>query len=81
MLKIAREKVTNANFVNALAENMPYEPNYFDCIVNNYAFMHFTKKLEALDEITRVLKKNGLFKMHNIAIHEMKNWWVYKYFP
>jgi len=81
MLKIAREKVTNANFVNALAEDMPYEPNYFDYIVNNYAFMHFTKKLEVLDEITRVLKKNGIFKMHNIAIHEMKNWWVYKYFP
>ncbi|MDF2572341.1 MAG: methyltransferase protein [Sporomusa sp.] len=23
----------------------------------------------------------GVFKVHNIAIHEMKNWWIYKYFP
>lgn len=81
MLKVARDKVSSVKFVKALAENMPYESNYFDYIVNNYAFMHFTKKSEALDEITRVLKKNGILKIHNIAIHDMMNWWVYKYFP
>jgi len=59
---------------------MPYDSNSFDYIVNNYAFHHFTKKSEVLNEVTRVLKKNGIFKMHNIAIHDMKRWWVYIYF-
>ena len=83
MLQIARSKMKYKNvFVDqGLAENLPYEANYFDYIVNNFAFQHFTEKAQVLDEITRVLKMQGVFKMHNIAIHEMKNWWVYKYFP
>lgn len=81
MLKIAMDKVSNISFLKGLAENLPYESNYFDVIINNYAFMHFEKKSKVLDEVTRVLKKNGIFKMHNIAIHQMKNWWVYRYFP
>jgi len=81
MLTVAKDKVSNVLFTKGLAEEMPYEAEYFDYIVNNYAFQHFTQKSEALDEITRVLKKDGIFKMHNIAIHEMKNWWIYKYFP
>ena len=81
MLRVAEAKVNDVSFIKEFAENLPYESEYFDYIVNNYAFQHFTKKTEVLDGITRVLKKNGIFKMHNIAIHEMKNWWVYKYFP
>ena len=30
MLKIAREKVSNISFIKGVAENLPYEPNYFD---------------------------------------------------
>ncbi len=81
MLSIAKEKVRNIDLVNGLAENMPYESNMFDYIVNNYAFQHFTKKAEALDEIQRVLDKHGIFKMHNISVYDMKNWWIYQYFP
>jgi ubiquinone/menaquinone biosynthesis C-methylase UbiE len=81
MLEKAKEKVIDVSFINGVAENMPFESNKFDFIVNNYAFHHFIKKSEALDEITRVLKIGGIFEMHNIAIHQMKSWWVYKYFP
>ncbi|KUO71021.1 MAG: methylase [Clostridia bacterium BRH_c25] len=81
MLEKAKEKIIGVSFVNGIAESMPYESNKFDFIVNNYAFQHFTGKAEALDEVTRVLKTNGIFEMHNIAIHQMKSWWVYKYFP
>lgn len=83
MLQIARNKIKykNVSVDQGLAENLPYEANYFDYIVNNFAFQHFTEKAQVLDEVTRVLKVQGVFKMHNIAIHEMKHWWVYKYFP
>ncbi len=81
MLKIAKNKINNISLIQGVADSLPYESEYFDYISNNYAFQHFTKKAKALDEVTRVLKKDGIFTMHNIAIHEMKNWWIYKYFP
>jgi ubiquinone/menaquinone biosynthesis C-methylase UbiE len=74
-------RVPNVRLIQGLAEEMPYEPESFDVIVNHYAFHHFTEKSRVLDEVTRVLKKNGIYKMRNIAIHEMAKWWVYQYFP
>jgi len=81
MLNIAKQKLNNVSFVLGLAENMPYESEKFDYIANNYAFHHFINKEQVLDEVFRVLKKGGIFKLHNIIIHDMKKWWVYHYFP
>lgn len=80
MLDKAREKVGGVFFDNGIAEELPYESSKFDFIVCNYAFQHFTGKAKALDEVYRVLKVNGVFQMHNIAIHQMRGWWIYKYF-
>ncbi|MDQ0218737.1 GrpB-like predicted nucleotidyltransferase (UPF0157 family) [Peribacillus cavernae] len=76
-----KEKVESVTLVQGYAESMPFETEKFDYISNNYAFHHFEQKQKALDEITRVLKKGGVYKLHNIAIHDMPNWWVYHYFP
>ncbi|MFS0749406.1 class I SAM-dependent methyltransferase [Oceanobacillus sp. 1P07AA] len=81
MLNKAKEKVENASIINGLAENMPYEDEKFDYISNNYAFHHFINKEQSLNEVYRVLKKNSVYKLYNIAIHDMKQWWVYHYFP
>ena len=81
MLLKAKQKVPNANLVKGLAERMPYSSNYFNFIINNFAFHHFTMKSKVLDEVERILDKDGIFKIHNIAIHEMTKWWVYQYFP
>ncbi|WP_242224886.1 class I SAM-dependent methyltransferase [Bacillus cereus group sp. BfR-BA-01380] len=81
MLKKAKDKLENVSLVQGLAEEMPYESGKFDYISNNYAFHHFINKSAALDEVHRVLKKNGVYKLHNIAIHDMQKWWVYHYFP
>jgi ubiquinone/menaquinone biosynthesis C-methylase UbiE len=81
MLKKAKEKLENVSLVHGIAEDIPYEDEKFDYISNNYAFHHFVNKEPALDEVYRVLKKNGVYKLHNIAIHDMKKWWVYHYFP
>lgn len=81
MLTKAKEKVEGAAFELGRAESMPYEDETFDFIINNYAFHHFVEKEKALDEIHRVLKKDGVFKLHNIDVYGMENWWVYHYFP
>ena len=64
-----------------MAEELDYESKCFDFISNNYAFHHFQGKEKALDEISRVIKQKGIFKMHNIAIHDMPKWWIYQLFP
>ncbi|MCA1010532.1 class I SAM-dependent methyltransferase [Halobacillus halophilus] len=81
MLERAKEKLESIQLVHGYAENMPFESAQFDYIMNNYSFHHYMEKEKAIDEITRVLRVNGLYKMHNIAIHTMPKWWVYHYFP
>ena len=81
MLKKANEKIKNVEFTNADVKRMPYDSEAFDFISNNYAFHHYSNKEQALNEIYRVLKKGGIYKLHNIAIHDMPKWWIYHYFP
>ena len=81
MLNKAKDKVEGAAFEKGFAESMPYEDENFDVITNNYAFHHFVGKEKGLDEIHRVLKRDGVYKLHTIDIYGMKNWWVYRYFP
>ncbi len=81
MLKKASEKVTTVEFTNANVEDMPYPSEVFDFISNNYAFHHYMDKEKALNEIYRILQKGGIYKLHNIAIHDMPKWWIYHYFP
>ncbi|ASF40588.1 SAM-dependent methyltransferase [Halobacillus halophilus] len=81
MLEKAKEKLGSIQLVHGCAESMPFESDKFDYIVNNYSFHHYQDKERALDEITRILTTNGLYKMHNMAIHAMPKWWVYHYFP
>lgn len=64
MLDKAKAKVDNVLFTSGTAEELPYDCSYFDFISNNYAFHHFEKKSHALDEVARVIKKDGIFKMH-----------------
>ena len=71
MLSKANEKVKNVNLVRADVVDLPYVSETFDFISNNYAFHHYSDKGQALNEIYRVLTKGGIFKLHNITIHDM----------
>lgn len=81
MLEKASQRLQNVELSKGYAEKMPYGSETFDFIINNYAFHHYSNKGSALDEVHRVLKRDGIFKLHNIAIHDMPNWWIYHYFP
>lgn len=81
MLSKANERLKKVELIRADVVDMPYTSEIFDFVSNNYAFHHYSDKGQAISEIYRVLARNGIYKLHNIAIHEMPKWWVYHYFP
>jgi ubiquinone/menaquinone biosynthesis C-methylase UbiE len=81
MLEIARSKLSGADLRHGRAEAMPFSDGEFHYVNTNFAFHHFEDKERALDEIVRVLRPGGMFRMHNIAPEFMTDWWVYDYFP
>src|SRR5205085_7024279 len=46
-----------------------------------FVYHHFTDKEAAFDEIVRVLRPGGTFRIRNIDPPNMGGWWVYRYFP
>ncbi|MEZ4483441.1 MAG: methyltransferase domain-containing protein [Syntrophotaleaceae bacterium] len=64
MIDVARRKgaaLTNLQFDAALAEQLPYAENSFDCAVSTFFFHHieFTLKQRALAELQRTVKPGG----------------------
>ena len=58
MLKIAKEKSQNINFLKGYAENIPFENKMFDYVTISFGIRN-TKSIEkSLEEIHRVLKDN-----------------------
>ena len=65
MLARARDKLklypdANVRFVEAAAEDLPFEDNSFDAVVGS-AFLHFTDIPRVLREVHRVCKSGALF--------------------
>ena len=80
MLKLAKEKNLDAQFIHSTAENLNLNTKC-DLIVCNFAFHHFEDKKTALTNIFNTLNENGMFKYRNVEPEYMKEWWVYKYCP
>ncbi|MGP1931647.1 MAG: bifunctional demethylmenaquinone methyltransferase/2-methoxy-6-polyprenyl-1,4-benzoquinol methylase UbiE [Arsenophonus sp. ET-DL12-MAG3] len=65
MLKVGREKlrdkgiITNINYIQADAEELPFHDNFFDCISISFGLRNITNKDKALKSMFRVLKPNG----------------------
>ncbi|MEZ4599919.1 MAG: methyltransferase domain-containing protein [Syntrophotaleaceae bacterium] len=64
MIRVARRKgaaLPNLNFEAALAEELPFENETFDCAVSTFFFHHveFALKQKTLTEMYRVLKQDG----------------------
>lgn len=64
----AAEKVNNITFVNGNAVSLDFEDESFDAIVSNYVYHNIFghNKQELLLESLRVLKKGGVFAIHDL---------------
>ena len=59
MLKIAKGKVENAQFVCAPAEHLPFNDNVFDGVVIAFGLRNVVDRVSSLFEFKRVLKSGG----------------------
>jgi len=65
MLNVGRDKLLdkgyaqNIEYVQANAEDLPFEDNSFDCITISFGLRNVTDKQKALESMTRVLKPGG----------------------
>lgn len=61
MLKIAKSRIKNAEFVNADMTDLPFEDKTFDKIVMSFGLRNMKDYKNALSECKRVLKDGGKF--------------------
>lgn len=68
--KIEKKKLTIGN----MYEKLPYENNFFDCVICFQAINHGTLKeiRNCFSEISRILKKNGLFFLTTSSRDQIK---------
>ena len=59
MLNIAKEKISEEDFVAADAQHLPFKDELFDRILISFGFRNIMDKDLALKELHRVLKKDG----------------------
>jgi ubiquinone/menaquinone biosynthesis C-methylase UbiE len=66
MLKIAREKFPNVEFVQGISSDLPFENDTFDVVVAAFLIVHVRDLRTTFREIHRVLKEGGRLILTNI---------------
>lgn len=61
MLKIAKSKHPDIEFIEGDCTNLPFADNSFDAVTISFGLRNIEDYNKALDEIYRVLKPNGIF--------------------
>lgn len=63
MLALARARAPGIEFVEADAQDLPFEDSSFDAVVSNLGIVHIPDQPRALREVRRVLRPGGHFAM------------------
>jgi SAM-dependent methyltransferase len=63
MLELARRRLTDAAFMTADAQDLPFPDGAFDVVVSNVGICHVPDQPRALAEARRVLRRGGRFAM------------------
>lgn len=66
MLKIAKHRHPDVEFVQADINAMPFKDEEFDVAIAAFVIVHIKNLTKAFKEIDRVLKPNGIFVLTNI---------------
>jgi ubiquinone/menaquinone biosynthesis C-methylase UbiE len=71
----------NVKWTNDRAEKINYENNFFDCAICILSIHHFSDLNQAFDEISRILKTNGILLIYTYFPEEQEFFWLQDYFP
>jgi ubiquinone/menaquinone biosynthesis C-methylase UbiE len=63
MLSLAKQRVPVAEWVEADAQDLPFDAGAFDAVVSNLGICHVPDQPQALSEVRRVLRPGGRFGM------------------
>lgn len=68
MVRIARERAEGIEqFVQANAEQLPFEDDHFDLVVSTSSFDHWRDQRRGLSEVARVLHRSGRFVLADLC--------------
>ena len=81
MLKQARNRCKDMNWIQGDTANPPFATNSFDYITNQFSYHHVQDKNRMIAAIFRILKPGGRFVITNLDPWSMLGWIVYAYFP
>ncbi len=86
MLNVAKKKANKhplkekISFINADSENIPFSDETFDVITIAFGIRNFNNPVKALNEIRRVLKKNGTLHILELTIPNSLFGKVYRFY-
>ena len=82
MVETAQEnlerKGVQAKLQQGNVESLPFQNNFFDCIVNTMAFTGYPNGKQAMSEFYRVLKSDGKLILLDFDYPANRNWFGYK---
>lgn len=81
MLQKAKANNPNIQWVQAKAEDLPFENESFDGAMVTLTIHHWSDLGNAFDEIARVLRPKGRLVIFTSTPHQMKGYWLNHYFP
>jgi ubiquinone/menaquinone biosynthesis C-methylase UbiE len=69
---VRKEQLTNAAFIQGTMTNIPFSDFHFDAVVSVSVMHHALKEdiVKSLNEVYRVLKKNGLFLANLASVND-----------
>lgn len=81
MLRIARNRCSEVQWIQADGARLPLQPGTFHFIVSQFSYPHVRNTRQLLSEIYVTLAPGGRFVMTNIDPWAMPAWIIYRYFP
>lgn len=81
MLAEAARKRMPVRLVRARAECVPFADASVDYVHSGYAYHQFDDKLAAFDEVARITKPGGVFRIRHMDSFNKHDWWIYRFFP
>jgi SAM-dependent methyltransferase len=81
MLRVAQRRGPDVGWVQGDIANAPFASDSFDYITNQFSYQHVQQQGRLIEEIYRLLGRDGRFTLNNIDPWHMREWVIYQFFP